>query len=715
MAWNFEYPYVDSKNYNDDWLLKTIKEIIKQLDDFVNLNTIKYANPIAWDITRQFEKNTVVVDSRTGNAYISTNPVPSGVQINNTDYWTSIYNYEHTLGLLRAQIATDEGDRTTATQNFSVGDLVFTSGLLYKVIAPMIAGDSFVVDSNIEKTTIAEELKALSDYFDNVIGDLTELETEVKITIVAAINELVGSINTITSNIGDLSQLETEVKSSLVAAINELHNTPIIDDYVNVKDYGAVGDGVTDDTQAILDAISYARNNNKFGLVFPDGFYKVTDVLGEYTGGQLHLKGLPYARINFNGTTDSDFIKFTQCWYGITDLAIFTSENHNGSIITIDNVNGGTIKNCSLYYGDTAVKFIGNVNTFANMILESDISQQSSAGILFDYDADGGDGTNHNKVTADTFISNCNISGNSNRTGYGILMHNCYGLYLNNVDIISCYIGIYGESSNALVGALFLENLLCDTSKYWGMWLNGVSNNQMFDIGVVNSWFVNSNDVTLDGGGLWIHGCRHVRVSNCTVYANIKRGAYLSEIEDVAVTGCNIYANSINTHCNLYLFQCRRAAVSGNVLGGVLSGRQYFSEYIATNPLDVTSSNHIVVTGNIFTGNTSSEYTGVANNAIIRNNEGQQEIKSIYIDKGVATVNRGSSLYPTVTFDKSGNPDTSQLTWYKSSNCNWIDSNNKGPVNIPADSTGQLAVIGCYWKADPRVRAECIIYINDTP
>ena len=48
---------------------------------------------------------------------------------------------------------------------------------------------------------------------------------------------------------------------------------PIADklaDTVSVKDFGAKGDGVTDDTQAIKDAITYACGKS---LVFPHGTY----------------------------------------------------------------------------------------------------------------------------------------------------------------------------------------------------------------------------------------------------------------------------------------------------------------------------------------------------------------------------------------------------------------------------------------------------------
>jgi polygalacturonase len=44
---------------------------------------------------------------------------------------------------------------------------------------------------------------------------------------------------------------------------------------VNVKDFGAKGDGVTDDTAAIKDAIAYASNNNISKVIFGSGTYYV--------------------------------------------------------------------------------------------------------------------------------------------------------------------------------------------------------------------------------------------------------------------------------------------------------------------------------------------------------------------------------------------------------------------------------------------------------
>lgn len=50
-------------------------------------------------------------------------------------------------------------------------------------------------------------------------------------------------------------------------------------DVVNVRDFGAVGDGVTDDTAAIQASIEYAKTNDKKEVYIPAGIYDLTPVL----------------------------------------------------------------------------------------------------------------------------------------------------------------------------------------------------------------------------------------------------------------------------------------------------------------------------------------------------------------------------------------------------------------------------------------------------
>lgn len=99
------WPYSNFHDLNLDWIISIIRELETKITQFVALNTVKYANPLQWDITRQYATNTVVIDPSDGTAYLSVQPVPSGVQITNTDYWTPIFTLQHFTTALKKAIA----------------------------------------------------------------------------------------------------------------------------------------------------------------------------------------------------------------------------------------------------------------------------------------------------------------------------------------------------------------------------------------------------------------------------------------------------------------------------------------------------------------------------------------------------------------------------------------------------------------------------------
>lgn len=222
----FEFP--NTRTYDNDlgWLIKAVKDIGESLENFINYNSLKYADPIAWNITTQYEANTIVIDQATGDAYLSTRPVPSGVAINNTEYWTPIFNYGENLNILREQIAAaNEENSNTATKNYTADELVWVQGRLYKCLVDFLAGTAFVEGTNIAHTTI-------EDLLDILFSNVTEIN----------------------SNIQELNEY------------NQEHDI----DYVTPQMFGAVADGVTDDSAAINAAIATEKP-----VIFPAGEYAI--------------------------------------------------------------------------------------------------------------------------------------------------------------------------------------------------------------------------------------------------------------------------------------------------------------------------------------------------------------------------------------------------------------------------------------------------------
>lgn len=154
-------PYTNFHDLNLDWIIDTLNDFNARLTNFVSLATIKYADPIQWDITNQYEANTVVVDSA-GNAYLSVQPVPSGVSLDRTEYWTKIGNFDELFANVKKAITpNDEGHSTTATAARAVDDLVWVNGALVRITRAMSAGDTYVQGSNCMTSSTNEVLHYL--------------------------------------------------------------------------------------------------------------------------------------------------------------------------------------------------------------------------------------------------------------------------------------------------------------------------------------------------------------------------------------------------------------------------------------------------------------------------------------------------------------------------------------------------------------------------
>ena len=112
----FEYfPYTNFHDLNLDWIVQELEKLTGDVRDFISINAIKYADPIQWDITSQYEKNTVVLD-KNGNAYLSVQAVPAGVSLDRTEYWTNIGNFSALWESVKQAITIpDEGHSTTAS------------------------------------------------------------------------------------------------------------------------------------------------------------------------------------------------------------------------------------------------------------------------------------------------------------------------------------------------------------------------------------------------------------------------------------------------------------------------------------------------------------------------------------------------------------------------------------------------------------------------
>lgn len=303
-------PYTNFHDLNLDWIIEVLNEFNTKLTNFVNLATIKYANPIQWDITSQYEANTVVVDS-SGNAYLSVQPVPSGVSLDRTEFWTKIGNFDELWANVKKAITpNDEGHSPTATAARDVNDLVWVNGVLVRVTRAMIAGDAYVPGSNCVSSSTNEVLHYLITAFnEGLSAEQTarkQADTQLQTAIGAEktdrenadsqLQTAIGAEKTARENadtqlqtaIGNETtarknadtQLQTAIRAETTAreqAINDLKKSTVdLEVFITPEMYGAKGDGSTDDTAAIQAAFNAATANKPIILT---GQYYCTDTI----------------------------------------------------------------------------------------------------------------------------------------------------------------------------------------------------------------------------------------------------------------------------------------------------------------------------------------------------------------------------------------------------------------------------------------------------
>lgn len=272
-----KYPYTNFHELNQDWILATVKWLINEVTNFVSLNAIKYADPIQWDITRQYEKNTVVVDPMSGTAYLSVAAVPIGAQLNRPEYWTVIFDLGSFIVKAGKNFANTYEDTatTTATVNTPAGGWIMWGETLYVANVNITAGDAYVPGANITQITVEDGINAIKAF----IGDLNDLNTSDKTSVVNAINEVLASsqaIYNIVANTveaaGTTVATANTAQDGLIMIGNELYKADVA---ITIGDTYTPGTNITQVTiedclstiSALIGALSSLTTTDKSSVV----------------------------------------------------------------------------------------------------------------------------------------------------------------------------------------------------------------------------------------------------------------------------------------------------------------------------------------------------------------------------------------------------------------------------------------------------------------
>lgn len=156
-------PYTNFHDLNLDWIIDTLNDFNRKLANFVSLNTIKYADPIKWDITSQYAQNTLVLDPQDGTAYLSVQPVPQGVQITNTDYWTPVFTLQNFIDPLKNAItaAPQQENGQSATEQLPANSVFFVGDVLCTNPQPIPQTSLVVIGTNCFEVSVVDLISRL--------------------------------------------------------------------------------------------------------------------------------------------------------------------------------------------------------------------------------------------------------------------------------------------------------------------------------------------------------------------------------------------------------------------------------------------------------------------------------------------------------------------------------------------------------------------------
>ena len=183
-----QFPYMDAHEMNLDWILKAMKQLAAEMNDYEAAHEISYYG--IWENTTQYSAWTIVYAN--GYLYMSKQPVPAGVDISNTDYWMNVLPFsidtEFNLNSYNAianrtvanmkddlnfKIGKEEADRIEADNSITEALVAYQTQNArdHQGLEDAIAGNTAIISQNISDINQnTADIETLSSRVDSIIA-----------------------------------------------------------------------------------------------------------------------------------------------------------------------------------------------------------------------------------------------------------------------------------------------------------------------------------------------------------------------------------------------------------------------------------------------------------------------------------------------------------------------------------------------------------------
>lgn len=257
---------------------------------------------------------------------------------------------------------------------------------------------------------------------------------------------------------------------------------------VNVKDFGAVGDGAHDDTAAIQAAIDYASTNAET-VYIPCGKYKITSTIyvktniigGGYQRDFRHIAKVGTTIFDATGG-NSKLLDMSNSNYGCSLRGFSIYMQTNSTAIYYESVNGRIDEN-----------LLSRIAIFNLQGVGIDIRNSESRGIMLDDIVIWGQGANYESL--------------------GIDISQTYDVRITNTEVMACRVGIKSGYNTYISDSHLWGNSIYNPTGAW--WLNTIGIITPAQSGV----FLYLNNVYLDSWHLAVQALGNANVIANNIFA----------------------------------------------------------------------------------------------------------------------------------------------------------------------------------------------------
>jgi len=366
-------------------------------------------------------------------------------------------------------------------------------------------------------------------------------------------------------------------------ALTKVTNSMIVGAYINVKDFGATGDGVTNDTVAIQAAFDSASDGGV--IYFPSGEYRISRNIGtndrwgiKVTNSNITIKGDQAYLRRFDTDISTYALSYPLLFVGVPDSNV-AAQTQN---VVVDGVSfiGENVRHnvpgAGVFDFRTAIMFKNTENT---AVLNCNFTKVDSSAIAYQ------------QIATFDYVNNVYYNTTKN-----------YKSKINGCTFIAEPHSVPGRAQLHCINADGIDGLVIDGNSFeWtDVALSGESTYDTADQ-PETATFTYTSPASRAALGAVKRQTRDIVFSNNNCYNCSEHPAYPAMV-NVVISG-NTFTTDTPLICNTNPIQlrCRGASVTGNNIIG-------YSTFIAVT----TPSSQVTVSGNVYYANNIEDKEGGA-------------------------------------------------------------------------------------------------------